>query len=426
MAQQEYFGTDLAKPCKKTDTMLSVFFILPCIDKLFFMIIIQSMATEVIEKENIMEILLRARPRVYFKIGELVEVVVLAKQGVKLYVDLSGHSTGIVYGKEYLNARDLIKGLKVGDKVNVKIVDLENEDGFVDVSLKEAGSEMAWKETKELKKSQEPISLKVLEANKGGLVMEWRGIKGFLPASQLKASHYPKVEGGEKEKIFEELKKLVGQTLTVTILDFDSKENKLIFSEKGTESEELKRIVEKYKVGDVVEGEITGVVDFGVFIKIEEGLEGLAHISELDWGLVESPAAIFKVGEKTKAKIITVDGDKISLSVKALKPDPWEANKEKYKKGDIIEGRVARINKFGALVILPTGIYGLAHISEFGTEKKMRDALETGQIYVFQIVNYRPENKKMSFSFLGKPGEPYLNQPKTEEAKTEEVKKEEK
>ena len=373
-----------------------------------------------------METLLKARPRAYFKVGELVECAVLVKQGAKLYVDLSGCSTGIVYGKEYLNARDLIKSLKAGDKINVKIVDLENSDGFVEVSLKEAGSEMIWKETKELQKSQETISLKVLEANKGGLVMEWHGVKGFLPASQLKAGHYPKVEGGEKEKIFEELKKLIGQSIAVTILDFDPKDNKLIFSEKGTESEELKRIVEKYKIGDVIDGEITGVVDFGVFIKIEEGLEGLAHISELDWGLVESPAAIFKVGEKTKAKIIAVDGDKISLSVKALKPDPWEVTKEKYKKGDIAEGKVARINKFGALVILPTGIYGLAHISEFGTEKKMREVLEVGQTYVFQLVNYRPENKKMSFSFLGKPGEPYLNQPKTEEAKAEEAKKEEK
>ena len=192
----------------------------------------------------------------------------------------------------------------------------------------------------------------------------------------------------------------------MVILDIDPKEEKLIFSEKGTDSDELKKVVEKYKIGDVIEGEITGVVEFGVFIKIEEGLEGLAHISELDWALVESPAALFKVGEKHKAKVIAIEGDKISLSLKALKPDPWEIGKEKHKKGDIIEAKVLRLNKFGALILLDTGIYGLAHISEFGTEKKMRETVEVGKRYIFQIAVFHPEDRKLSLSFLGKPGEP--------------------
>jgi len=379
------------------------------VDKSFFITIIQSMAL-VMEKEakidnGIMEGLLQAKPKVFLKVGDLVDGLFLFKEGAKAYLDLNQYGTGIIYGKEYQNARELIKNLKTGDKVAAKVVELENEDGLIELSLKEAGSEIVWREINDAKESQETLSIKTLEANKGGLVLEWKGIKGFLPASQLKASHYPRVEGGEKEKIFEELKKLVGETIAVTVLDFEQKENKLIFSEKGTESEILKKMVEKYKVGDEIEGEITGVVDFGIFIKIEEGLEGLAHISELDWALVEDPNALFKVGEKTKAKIISVDGDKVSLSVKALKPDPWETHKEKYKKGDITSGKVLRLNKFGALVMLETGIYGLAHISEFGTEKKMREMVSPGETYVFQIVNYKPEDKKLSLSFLGKNGE---------------------
>ncbi len=238
--------------------------------------------------------------------------------------------------------------------------------------------------------------------------MEWKGIKGFLPASQLKPSHYPRVEGGDKEKISDELKKMVGETLSVTILDFEPKEEKLIFTEKGASgAEEIKKIVEKYKIGDIVDGEVTGVVEFGIFIKIEEGLEGLAHISELDWGLVESPAALFKIGEKIRAKIISIESDKISLSVKTLKPDPWELNKEKYNKGDIVEGKVLRLNKFGALVLLgDSGIYGLAHISEFGTEKRMRELVETGKTYMFQIAVFHPTDRKLSLSFLGKDGQP--------------------
>lgn len=368
------------------------------------------MATLAVEKEimsddNIMEALMKARSKVFLKLGDLIEGAVLERKGAKVFLDLGMYGTGIIYGKEYQNAKEIIKNLKTGDKITSKVIELENKDGLVELSLKEAGSEMVWKEAKELKESQEALNLKVLEANKGGLVIEWRGVKGFLPASQLKASHYPRVEGGDKDKIFDELKKLVGETIAVTILDFEPKEDKLIFSEKGTESEDLKKIVEKYKVGDMVEGEITGIVDFGIFIKIEEGLEGLAHISELDWALVENPNTLFKVGEKTKAKIISIEGDKISLSVKALKPNPWEVNKDKYKKGDIVEGKVLRLNKFGALVVLESGIHGLAHISDFGTEKKMRETVETGQTYVFQIVNYKPEDKKMSFSLLGKPGE---------------------
>lgn len=368
------------------------------------------MANLALEKDlkpnnGIMDALLKARPKVFLKIGDLIEGCVLEREGAKVFLDLGIFGTGIIYGQEYQNARELIKNLKSEDKVTAKIVELENENGFVELSLKEAGAEIIWKEAKELKDSQEALNLKVLEANKGGVVLEWRGIKGFLPASQLKASHYPRVEGGEKEKIFDELRKLVGEAISVTILDFDPKENKLIFSEKGAESEDLKKVVEKYKIGDTIEGEITGVVDFGIFIKLEEGLEGLAHISELDWALVENPNALFKVGEQIKAKIISIDGDKISLSVKALKPDPWETHKEKYKKGDIVEGKVLRLNKFGALVTLGTGIYGLAHISEFGTEKKMREMVLAGESYFFQIVNYKPEDKKLSLSFLGKKGE---------------------
>ncbi len=374
---------------------------------------------------SIMEELLKLRPKTFLKEGDIINGVVLEKDGARVYLDLGIFGTGIIYGKEYQNARDLLKGLKEGDTVSAKIVDLENEDGLVELSVKEAGAEIAWKDIRELKESGDAIDLRISDSNKGGLVIEFKGIKGFLPASQLNSTHYPRVEGGDKDKISDELKKLVGQVLSVTILDTDSKSNKLIFTEKGTESEEIKKTIEKYKIGDTVEGEITGVVEFGIFIKIEDNLEGLAHISELDWALVENPSQLFKIGDKIKAKIIAIEGDKISLSVKALKPDPWEINKEKYKKGDIVTGKVLRLNKFGTLVLLDTGIYGLAHISEFGTEKKMRETVESGKLYIFQIAVFQPENRKLSLSFLGKEGEAPRNlkteiEESKEEKKTEE------
>jgi len=354
---------------------------------------------------SIMEELLKMRPKTFIKPGDLIEGTVLEKDGAKIYLDLGIFGTGIIYGKEYQNARDLIKNLEPGAVITAKIVETENEDGLAELSLKEAGAEIAWKEIKDIKELGETVDLRVSDSNKGGLVIEFKGVKGFLPASQLSASHYPRVEGGDKELISGELKKLVGQTLSVTILDTDQKAEKLIFSEKASESGDVKKLIEKYKVGDVIEGEITGVVEFGVFIRLEEGLEGLAHISELDWALVESTANLFKVEDKVKAKIIAIDGDKLSLSIKALKADPWEIGREKHKKGDIVRGKILRLNKFGALVLLDTGVYGLTHISEFGTEKKMREMVEANKEYMFQIMVFQPENRKLSMSFLGKDGE---------------------
>src|SRR3989344_3454407 len=347
------------------------------------------------KKNTIMEELLKAKPKVFLRVGDLAEGMVLQKRGTNLYIDLNDKGMGVVFGKEFQNAKDIIKKLKV-----------ENKNGLTELSIKEAGSDVLWKEAATLKESQDALDLKVVDSNKGGLVLEWRGVKGFLPASQLSAAHYPKVEGGDKEKISEELKKLIGETISVVVLDLNPKEEKLIFSEKGILSEDVKKMVEKYKIGDVVEGEITGVVEFGVFIKLEDGLEGLAHISELDWALVENPISMFKVGEKKKAKIIAIDGDKVSLSIKALLPDPWTVGRDKHKKGDIVEGKVLRLNKFGALVLLESGIYGLSHISEFESEQKMRDMVKTGEKYFFQIAVFQPDLKKLSLSFLGKDGTP--------------------
>ncbi|MBI2175254.1 MAG: S1 RNA-binding domain-containing protein [Parcubacteria group bacterium] len=335
------------------------------------------------------------------KAGDLLEGLIIARKGAALFVSLDPFGTGIVYGREYYQARDLIKSLKTGDVVTAKVLNLENEDGYVELSLEQADKEMLWREAEELRKLKESVEIPVVEANKGGLVLAWKGLSGFLPASQLRASHYPRVEGGDKDKILEELKKLVGTTLTVTVLSVDSKEEKIIFSEKNVETAELKELVSQYHVGDVVQGEISGVVDFGVFIKIGEGLEGLAHISELDWGLVTDPTALFKEGEQIKAKIIGVSGGKISLSIKALKPDPWQLAAEKYHKGDIVQGVVVRLDKYGALVSLEEGIAGLSHVSEFASERDLRDKLELGKSYPFQVLNFDPSQRQLTLSFLG-------------------------
>ncbi len=332
--------------------------------------------------------------------GDLVEGVVLSVGKGKVFVDLKPYGTGIIYGREYIVAKEIIKKVNPSDKISAKVVDPENEDGYIELSLKEARQAMIWGEAEAAMKEKTPIELLVKEANKGGLIVEWQGIQGFLPASQLKAEHYPRVPDGDKDKIYEELKRLVGVKLNLTVISVSPKENKIIFSEKSFEEKDKEKLVGKYSVGDEVVGEVTGIVDFGVFLKVEEGLEGLVHISEIDWGLVENPRQFYSVGDKVKAKVIEVKEGKISLSIKALKPNPWVEAASKYKKDDIVKGVVIKFNRHGALASIEEGVAGLVHISEFSSEEKLRSALELGKTYSFKITLFDPKDQKMTLGFV--------------------------
>lgn len=332
--------------------------------------------------------------------GDVVEGDVIGVEKSCVYINLNPFGTGIIFGKEFINARDIIRKINVGDKVSAKVVDAGNNDGYIELSLKEARQALIWDEAEAAIKNKTVLDLPITEANKGGLIITWQGIKGFLPASQLKTEHYPRINDGDKDKIFDELKKLVGQKISVAIITALPKEGKLIFSEKNIEKKGKQKIVDKYKVGDVCSGEITGIVDFGIFVKIEDGLEGLVHISEVDWTLVENPRAFYKVGEKVKVKVIEVKDGKISLSIKALKENPWVEAEKKYKKGDDVKGVVIKFNKHGALASIEEGISGLVHISEFGSETKMKEKLELGKSYSFKILLFEVKNQKMGLSFV--------------------------
>jgi small subunit ribosomal protein S1 len=334
-------------------------------------------------------------------IGDLVEGPVIAIEKSSVYIDLAPFGTGIIYGREFIVARDVIKKINVGDVVAAKIVDNTHKEGYLELSLKEARQALIWSEAESAIKEKKTLDLLVKEANKGGLMIEWQGIIGFLPASQLKSEHYPKVADGDKDKILEELKKLVGTRLQVAIITADPKEGKLIFSEKGQETKEKEKVVSKYEIGDEVDGTVTGVVDFGVFVKLEEGLEGLVHISEIDWGLVDDPRNFVKVGQKIKAKVIEVKDGKISLSLKQMKPNPWTEAAKKYKKDMAVTGVIIKFNKHGALASIEEGVAGLVHVSEFGSEEKLRKSLELGKTYPFKIALFDPKEQKMALSFTG-------------------------
>lgn len=334
-------------------------------------------------------------------VGELVEGPVINIEKSAVYIDLAPFGTGIIFGREYITARDIIKKINIGDVVAAKVVDTNNKDGYIELSLKEARQALIWSEAEAAINNKSVLELPIVEANKGGLIIQWQGISGFLPASQLKTEHYPRVLDGDKDKILEELKKLIGTKISVSIISAIPKEGKLIFSEKSPETKEKEKIIGKYKVDDVISGTVTGIVDFGVFVKLEDGLEGLVHISEIDWSLVEDPRALFKVGQKLKVKVIEIKEGKISLSLKALKENPWVEASKKYKKDMAVQGVVIKFNKHGALASIEEGIAGLVHVSEFGSEEKLRKNLELGKSYNFKITLFDVKEQKMALSFVG-------------------------
>jgi small subunit ribosomal protein S1 len=332
----------------------------------------------------------------------LVEGPVIGIQKSSVYIDLAPFGTGIIYGREFQNARDIIKKVNLGDLVKAKVIGLPDDTGYLELSLKEAKQALIWSEAEKAVKAKTVLELPIKDANKGGLILEWQGIAGFLPASQLKPDHYPRVEDSDKDKIQKELKKLIGKKISVAIISALPKEGKLIFSEKESTPEERQEVIAKYNVGDELDCTVAGLVDFGVFLKIEEGLEGLVHISEIDWGLVDDPRAFFKIGDSVRAKVIEIKDGKISLSIKALKENPWKEFEATLKKGDIVTGVVIKFNKHGALASIKEGVAGLVHNSLFGGEAKLREKLELGKTYNFQITLFEPKDQRMTLTYLEK------------------------
>lgn len=346
------------------------------------------------------------------KIGDDIEGKVITLHKSRLFVDLSPFGTGVIYGKEFMIARDIIRKVQPGDLITAKVCGFDTEDGYIELSLKEAKQALIWKEAEQAVLDKTPLEVTVQDANKGGLMIVWQGIHGFLPASQLKPEHYPKVEDGNKDRIQDELKKLIGQKMSLSIITADAKEGKLIFSERGMDAgshmgganknsaAKSAEMSAKYSVGDDVDGVVTGTVDFGVFIKVNDELEGLAHISELDWGLVEDPRILFKVGDQVKARIIDVKDGKVSMSLKARKDNPWKLASTKYKKDDEVKGVIIKFNRHGALASIEEGVSGLVHISEFGSEAKMKEKIDIGKSYTFKINMFEPREQRMTLHLV--------------------------
>jgi len=403
---------------------------------------VKKTATDIIEGDSPMAELLKNNPIEVPEVGDVLEGIVVSINSNSILLDLGTFGTGIVMGKEIKDGL-VDEKVKIGDVVSATLMELENDEGYIELSIREASYEKSWDDLSDKVSAGDVVTTKVLDANKGGLMVEINGITGFLPVSQLSSENYPRVEDGDKNKILELLKRIVGQEIQVRVLDADKETEKLIVSERAASSEKEKAIISNLDVGDIIEGEISGVVDFGAFVKFippykqdsaneNDNLEGLVHISELAWQLIDNPRDLVKTGDKVRAKIIGIDETRISLSMKALEKDPWGEIEKKYKIGDIVEGKINKINPFGAFVYLDNDIHGLAHVSEFQDVypgKKMEEVLYAGGTFNWKILSIEAKNHRMGL-MLVKDGEKKTTEKeekketKVKEKKSEKIKEE--
>ncbi len=329
--------------------------------------------------------------------GDVREVELLKKTQRVVYFDLGRFGTGIVFGAELGNAREVIKALNPGDKVAAKVVTIDGDSGYTELSLAEAGKQRQWQVVQDLSDSGEIIKLKIAGANAGGLLGTIADLKAFLPLSQLSNEHYSKLADGDREKNIEELKKFVGQELSVKVINVNSRNNKLIVSERETLGSNMKELLTKYEVGQTVDGMVSGLADFGIFMRFVDNpqIEGLVHISEIDHRVIDNPKEVMKLNETAKVKIIDIREGRVFLSLKALKTDPWMNLEEKHKAGEDVMGKVYKYNPFGAIVDLPSGLQGMVHISEFGSADEMKKVLEIGTSYSFIVDSVKQEEKRI-------------------------------
>ncbi len=243
------------------------------------------------------------------------------------------------------------------------------------------------------------VSTKILAANKGGLMVEINNVTGFLPVSQLSLEHYPRVEEGDKNRILSILNSYVGQLFSVQIITADSNEEKLIVSEKAAFEKETEGRLSQLKISDIVTGFITGVVDFGVFVKFGD-LEGLVHISELAWQRVENPKDLYRVGDSVQAKIIAIEKGRVSLSIKQLQPDPWQESVKQFQLGQLVKGKVSKIMPFGVFVELDKDIQGLVHANELSWEpvKSADEVVKSGEDREFKVISIEPSEHRLGLS----------------------------
>jgi len=329
-----------------------------------------------------------------FNVGTVLECEVVSISSHKILCDVGGLAFGFVPEKEF--SFDT-KELKPGDKVSASVISMENKDGYIVLSLRRADKDKLWRLLSARKEEGAIVEVKIVSANRGGLMVEAGGIQGFLPVSQLSAKNYPRVDGGDPNQILQKLRQMIGNSLSVKILAAERDEEKLIFSEKLATNDMGGGVDSLYEVGQEVEGKITGIANFGLFVSLES-VEGLVHISEVSWEHVDDLNKMFKVGQAVKTKVVKIDDGKISLSIKRLSSDPWLEAVKKIRVGQKVNGEITKVTAYGAFVKLEEGLDGLVHAS--GSDAQKVKELKYADKHKFEVVELKPEARRIGLRLL--------------------------
>lgn len=329
-------------------------------------------------------------------VGLLVEGEIVEKTEKAVYLDLGDLGSGIIWGREYISSEKELDKLNKGDVVQAKITSLDNEKGFVELSMREADKETDWKWVKDVINNNETVIGKVVVANRGGLIIHVNNLQGFIPTSQMSSKYFPKVDDGDKEKILAELHKLIGSEISVKILDFNSREGKIIFSEKKVEDEKKEEVIkEKFPAGKIITGNLIKKLSSGAFLKLDDEVAGFIPLEEISWGDHREELEKLELEKSYQAKVIGTRGGDLKLSFKAIQEDPWFKKVGKYEDGQKIDGLVHKFIPSGVLIKMEDDLYGFIKISEPEDLEKMKEKLELGKNYNFIIDSINKEEKRV-------------------------------
>ncbi|MCX6807625.1 MAG: S1 RNA-binding domain-containing protein [Patescibacteria group bacterium] len=342
------------------------------------------------------------------KLGDLVSGVITAITKNAIIVDLmDGMFTGLIPGRETKDSLGTAASLRVGDPIQAVLVEPENEDGNFILSLRKATQISAWDRFKKAIQSGDTFKVKPTVANRGGLICDMDGIRGFIPVSQLMPQHYPRVENSNSEMILEKLKKLIAMDLKVSVMVADQEQGKLIFSERKAHEGERTKILDKLSAGQIIKGRVSGFSHFGIFISIPGGIEGLVHISEIAWERVQNPRDYAREGDEIEVMVLSADINRVAFSMKRLVEDPWVTAASKFSLGDVIECPIAQIVDYGAFARLNDEVNGLIHKSELADPEpnRVEDVVKIGDIVKAKIIDIQLEDHRIGLSIKElKPG----------------------
>ena len=337
------------------------------------------------------------------KSGEIREGTIASISQGQILVSIGAKSEGVIAGRELevIDNEDR-EAFEVGQEIPVFVVNPEDSNGNVVLSYKRAQEQMAWVSVESQMEDDDVIDSKIIGYNKGGLIVGVHGLRGFVPASQISVLRRSQAVGDTPEQRWA---KMIGEPISVRIIEVDKSRRRLICSERAASSESRQsikeRVIEELEEGHTYTGRVTSLADFGAFVNIN-GADGLVHLSELSWDRIQHPSEILEIGQEVKVKVINIDRDKrrIGLSLRALSDDPWRSRIENYSVGQLVEGEITRLTKFGAFARLEGDIEGLIHISEISETRieHPKEVLKEGETVALRIIRIDPEQHRIGLS----------------------------